>query len=485
MRRFKTLALAALVGAGVIVPLFGDPRSSPVSHAEWARLLLRALELNDTVALSSQAGQAFSVLSWKSSLAYPGDRFMRADGVEVVKEGDVRRIVARAELAEASYSLSVVRQGDYRLRVKIAGDPANPAEAELMRFGSTDPMRSYTVVPSSVEAWLDVGTMHLDPGTYTASFSLPQGSSLANVEIAPPCLTPVEPTGGWRAAAITQTEDIAVTALRAIDQEHELPLADAPFEFTAGDFQADESVKSAAESGDEPAAAGMWLKSGEQGAQAILFVDVPEDGIYSLSQLSLNTGGTSWMADACRKAVVCPKEDEGQSRLEWNPVMTAPFTKGRHFFSVTLGKDSKIARVRFERKKDGPQDYLGTLRRLGFDPGPSGQAVGRNKAVDAMNWIQEHNPLRGQRAFCGEIEVPSRLIATGEQPAPPVAQAQTANPPAGGGPPPFEPIPIVLPSPEFPSPPPPPTPPPSPSPSPTPTPCQPPATTTVPNPCPS
>ena len=46
----RTLALAGVVAGAALLPLFGDPNASVVSHAEWARLLLRGLDLLDPAA---------------------------------------------------------------------------------------------------------------------------------------------------------------------------------------------------------------------------------------------------------------------------------------------------------------------------------------------------------------------------------------------------------------------------------------------------
>jgi len=52
---------------------------------------------------------------------------------------------------------------------------------------------------------------------------LPEGASLASIEIAPPCLNPVEPVGGWRTEATTTVRDVAVTLLKAVDLNTEIP----------------------------------------------------------------------------------------------------------------------------------------------------------------------------------------------------------------------------------------------------------------------
>ncbi len=57
------------------------------------------------------------------------------------------------------------------------------------------------------------------------------------MEIAPPCVNAIEPPGGWSPTAVTTTQDLAVTALKAIDIEHELPPAATRIEITGDQFQ--------------------------------------------------------------------------------------------------------------------------------------------------------------------------------------------------------------------------------------------------------
>src|SRR6267142_1939112 len=76
----KALGLAAVVTvAAVMVPLYGDTRSSSVEHGEWARMLLRGLDMERTVKPASPDAQLFSVLSWKNSLAFHADAYLRGD----------------------------------------------------------------------------------------------------------------------------------------------------------------------------------------------------------------------------------------------------------------------------------------------------------------------------------------------------------------------------------------------------------------------
>ena len=79
----RTLLLGGVVAAAALLPLFGDPTGATVSHAEWARYLLRGLDLLDpSVRVGEQASVAFGILSGRDSLSFRGDRYVSARGVD-------------------------------------------------------------------------------------------------------------------------------------------------------------------------------------------------------------------------------------------------------------------------------------------------------------------------------------------------------------------------------------------------------------------
>lgn len=436
--RIKSIALTAVVAAAVLVPLYGDPRSIPVTHPEWARMLLRALELSDVVPLGGQASQAFAALSWKNSLAYPADRYARGDGVQVVDEGGVRFVTATGAPGEVAYPLAVVRGGSYRVRVRIKGDPSTPATAEIRRVGDVLPMgEPFSIRPSSISSWVDAGATHLDPGAYYAVVVLPHGTSLEHVEVAPPCVASIEPPGGWKPTAILETGDVAVTTIKAIDKESELPPADTPTEVAGSSFQAAGSVVTMASAGGATGLEEAWLRAGTGGVQAVAFVDLPEAGLYTVSTFGIEGGGQSWLADACQKAVVCASQAAADDKTEpaWRALMTGEFTGGRHFFSVTLGSGAAVGRLRLERKKDSPADYVATLKRLGFDPGPEG-TIARNKAVDAMNFIQQRRADLVGRP-CGDPTEQEKTLVAGAGPGGQEIRPEVTTVRGPGLPPPF------------------------------------------------
>jgi hypothetical protein len=438
----KTAGLLAIVAAAVMVPLYGEVGRGPVTHPEWARMVLRGLELEDDLPPDAAARLVFSTLSWKQSLAYPADRYLRARGIEVVGPAGAREVVAANGSAEVAYPLTVVRAGDYRLRLEMAGDPARPAGADITPTGDVQPLRAFSVVPPAVAGWVDVGTTHLDPGGYSAAVMLPPGSTLHRLEVAPRCLAAVEPVGGWHDGAVASTDDVAVTTLQALDLVGELPPAAAAIEFVASDFRVTSSATMAAVPSNED---GLWLRAGPRGVQALLVVDLPDAGLYTLSTFGLPSAAQGWLVDSCQKTILCPRPAAGPAGPTWRPVTTAAFTAGRHSFVVTLPPGAALGRARLERKKDATTDYVSTLRRLGFDAGALGP-VTRDRAVAAMEFLRDRR--RGlEHSACGDLLPPETLEAGLAEPALPAGPTRpivAGQPPGGVG--------VPLPNPPVPTP---------------------------------
>jgi hypothetical protein len=411
----KTAGLVGVVVAAALIPLYGDPRPTAVSHAEWARLLLRGLDLLEPVArLGDEASVAFRALSGRDSLSLRSDRYIQGRGVEALGEAADRRVRASATVGELRYAMAVARPGEYRLRLRLAGDPGTPAEAEVASVGA-GPKQTFSVVPGALPGWVDAGAVRLTPGAYTASVLLPKGAELQWIELAPPCVNAIEPRGGWKAAAVARTDDVALTVLRALDQENELPPAAPPIELLGSDFQLEEPSGVAIPVGLSDGA----LRAGPRGAKAVVMAELPEPGLYVLSFFGTKGGGQSWGADRCRRAVLCP---EVESVAKWHTILSGEFSSGWHTFAVVLGAGSAVERLRLERKKDSAADYVATLRRLGLELGPDGP-VARERADEAWQFVRGRR-ASGVEQSCGEVVLRDTLVASA---------GPAAGPPPGGG----------------------------------------------------
>jgi hypothetical protein len=248
----------------------------------------------------------------------------------------------------------------------------------------------------------------------------------------------IEPLPGWKPTAVASTEDVAVTALRALDLEPELPPAAPPIVLSGSDLRVEEPAAVAIPAALSPLEE-RELKAGAGWLRAVAVVTIPEPGTYTLSVFGMLGAGQRWEADACRRSILCPSEGAG---ARWRPVLTGVFGGGRHSFSVTLGPGASVGSLRLERKKASAADYLATLRRLGFEPGPDGP-ITRDKAVEARSFIEHRRALR-EAATCGDIVRPGVLAANVALAEPPIAAGVPARGSAGPVQPPLAP-PVVPP----------------------------------------
>jgi hypothetical protein len=376
-RRLPPL-LALLTAALALVPQQGDPGPDPVSHPEWARMMLHGLDLDEALDFVGSAARAFAALSWRQSAWLDATQHLpqSAHGV-VLERGTPVLLRAGPDTGEVSFPVTVARPGEYRVRVRMAGEPSRPATVEVapLKGGRG---RSVILAAPAVPEWIEApNPIRLHPGAYRATFALPRGAALETLELVPQCIAPIEPLGGWQRNHVLDAEDLAVTLLKAADRERELPPADVPIETAAGETRGE---------ADRPASA--RLTGGTGGGRTVFEIEVPVDGLYALSAFGVRAAGQRWAADDCRTAVTCPVP----SRLpSWSPVMTAPFSAGRHRLTVDIGRGDSVDRVRLERLKGAGPDYVDAVRRMGFDPGEG--PVSRPKAEEALAWLRKRHRI--------------------------------------------------------------------------------------------
>jgi hypothetical protein len=121
----------------------------------------------------------------------------------------------------------------------------------------------------------------------------------------------------------------------------------------------------------------------------------------------------------------------------WRAILTQSFSSGRHTLLVSLGDGATLERVRIERKKASPRDYVATLERIGFDPGPDG-AVSPETAIAAMRFISDKRQEERHR-LCGDTVIVDETPRLPPPPTGEVAEARPPGPPATLVPPPIGP----------------------------------------------
>ena len=410
----KLVGSLALIAAVALVPRGASAASDPIAHPDWARMMLRGLGLEEALVFADTPPRVFAVLSWKQSGWIDATQFIPFSdhGVEL-EPGTPSLLRARAELGEVSFPVTVARAGEYSLRVRMAGEPTPPATVEVVPLEGGDAKGLVTLVPAATRGWVEAPKpLRLSPGAYRATLALPRGGVFERLELAPRCVAPIEPLGGWVTEDIVDAEDLAVTLIRAVRRQRELAAWDEPIEAELDEFLAEEG---------RPGRAAR-MEGGTAGAQATVSVEVPVSGLFSLSTFGLRTAGQRWAADDCRIAVTCPLPSRVPS---WSVVMTLPLAAGRHRFTVDLGPGDAVDRVRLERRRDRGADYVEAIRGMGFDPGEG--PVSLEKAEEALEWLEKRH----------RIELGETCFVMGEGPAvelfaldPPSFEDPVAEPPS-------------------------------------------------------
>ena len=381
IKKYRALWVVAALSVVALVPLYGDPRRSPVTHSEWARMMMRSLGFEDNLKAVENAEDIFTALAWKDQRNLVASEYKR--GTAVTNRGDF--VNTGTEIGETAYDLPVIRTGDYNIRLSLKGGPETPFQVEIRKDGQVDAVATFKPTGSGAEDYVsvDLGWVKLEPGNHTLSVILPPGTSLESIQISPPCLSPIEPIGGWRASALTTDEDLAVTMLQALDLESELPPADDPIEARAGGFDILAPESRMTEGGNE--ADDFQLTATFEGLHAIVYVDIPIAGLYTVTALTTTGDGQTWIADSCRRADVCPTPDPAP---KWRTLLTSEFNVGRHSFAVLLTNGASVGKIRLQRLKTAPEDYVAALDRVGFRVGSKGP-ISRDKAREAMEWLRD------------------------------------------------------------------------------------------------
>ena len=218
-------------------------------------------------------------------------------------------------------------------------------------------LRRFALAAKPAVGWVDAGLVHLDQGAYEPRCSCPRAATLEYLELAPPCVHPIEPRGGWKPSAVATTEDVAVTVLQALDLESELPPRATPLEFRGSELRLEE--------GEQRRRGGRTggFRGGPRGARVLLLADIPRDGLYTLSFFGVRAGGQRWLADGCRTRVVCPSPDPTPG---WHVDPLGRAQQG----PARLRGDARARHARRAAAAGAEEGRPGGLRRDGRAPGP-------------------------------------------------------------------------------------------------------------------
>lgn len=389
-RRFQLTAGAVCALALGLLINYGVAQSSIVTQAEWAVYMAQGLGLDWNLPSNAKSNDYLARLHWTNSVQFDASHMLEGSTATRQGDGSVRGLPTGP--TEALYEVATLRAGDYGFRVKLVG-------SGMLRIED----RVFDVYqPDAEPKWVDVDRVPLGPGPHDFSLMLSGETMAQQLSVTPPCMLPVEPTGGWNPLDALSVDEMAVTLAKALDLEKDLPTIGDPIRVRGEEFTKtlvypfDEEVM---DSGSEDP---FWLTSGGSIVTAVAKFTVPEAGVYSLETRYLSPRPIRWNMDRCLRVVTCPVVPSQMGRRR---TLAMELEAGEHSLEVTLPPGAKLDRVDVQRRDGNIEEYIRVVEDEGFKLGPPDELVRRRDALSAAR------RLRNQFQKLAEARCDDTLVA--------------------------------------------------------------------------
>lgn len=375
-RLHRAATVVAVLGLFGLALGYGVAQSTVVTQAEWAVYMAQGLGLDWNLPPNAKSNHYLARLDWTNSIQFQASQMLEGSTATLREDGSV---VNEGEApSEALYEVSTLRAGDYGFRVKLGGGGA------VLKVSD----RAFELFqPGESPRWVDLDSVPLDPGEHPMSLMLIDGARAESLGVTPPCMTPVEPSGGWTPLEPLTFHQMAVTLAKALDLERDLPELGEPVTLRGEDFRKtlvypydDEIVDVSAD--NDP----YWLSSGGSIVTAVVSFDVPETAVYSVETRYLSARPIRWAMDSCLRVVTCPVT---ASQIGRRRSLAVELEAGEHVLEVTLPPGAKLDRVEVQRRDGSPEEYLRVAADQGFKLGRAEDTVRRRDALRAARRLRD------------------------------------------------------------------------------------------------
>ena len=352
--------------AGIVLSVIGllglaYAQATVVTQAEWAVYMTQGLGLDWNLPENAKSNHYLERLDWTNSIEFQAAQMLDGSTATPLEDGFVQS--EPGEPSEALYQVATLRAGDYGFRVKLGGGGA------VLKVSD----QAYEMFQPDMPArWVDLDRVPLNPGEHPLSLMLIDGARAESLGVTPPCMTPVEPTGGWTPLDPLTFHDMAVTLAKALDLERNLPELGDPISIRGEEFRKtliypfDDELADVFE--DDP----YWLSSGGSIIIAVVRFEVPEDGIYSIETRYISPQPVRWAMDSCLRVVTCPIT---ASQIGRRRSLALELDAGEHVLEVTLPPGAKLDRVDVQRRDGSSEEYVRIVEDEGFKLGNSEDIV--------------------------------------------------------------------------------------------------------------
>jgi hypothetical protein len=374
----RRMRLAGAIGSALAVLGvalgYGVAQSTVVTQAEWAVYLAQGLGLDWNLPPNAKSNHYLARLEWSKSIEFQAAQMLEGSTASPSPDGSIQSTLGSP--AEALYEIAMLRAGDYAFRVKLSGGVA------LLKVAD----HTYEVYqPEASARWVDLDRVRLSPGSHRVSLMLPEGTRADALGVTPPCLLPIEPTGGWQPLEPLRFEEMAVTLAKALDLEQNLPALGEPITIRGEAF-----ARTLTFPYEEETAAveneRFWLSTGGSIVTAVARFQVPEAGLYSIEARYLSERPVRWNMDSCLRVITCPVTPAQAGRRR---SIALPLEAGEHEIEVTLGPRSKLDRIEVQRRDGSTEAYIGVVEDEGFKMGEPEDDVLRRDALSAARRLRD------------------------------------------------------------------------------------------------
>lgn len=371
-RAGTVLAVLGLLGLALG---YGVAQSTTVTQAEWAVYMAQGLGLDWNLPENAKSNHYLERLDWTNGIEFQASQMLDGSTATASADGSVQSGIGTP--SEALYQVATLRAGDYGFRVKLGGGGA------VLKVSD----HAYELFqPDTAPRWVDLDRVPLDPGEHPMSLMLIDGARAESLGVTPPCMAPVQPTGGWTPLEPLTFTEMAVTLAKALDLERNLPEMGEPITIRGEDFRKtivypyDAALEDTSD--DEP----YWLSSGGSIVGAVVSFQVPEDGVYSIETRYLSPRPIRWAMDSCLRVVTCPVT---ASQIGRRRSLALELDAGEHTLEVTLPPGAKLDRVDVQRRDGSPDEYLAAVEDEGFKLGKADEDVKRRDALRAARRLRD------------------------------------------------------------------------------------------------
>ncbi len=376
VRYRRAAALIVMVGGLIAAVGYGVAQTNIVTQAEWAVYVVRALELDWSLPSNAKSYHYIDRLNWGSSIDFSALHLQEGSSpfLRAVTDGDPNFVQAESPAAEAFYRVNTHRPGDYAFRVRLAGGGA-VVKIKNTVFEVFQPDQDFR--------WVDLSKITLNPGKHSLSLLFSEGTRAQSIGVTPPCLTPVEPLGGWDPLAALTYGDLAVTVAKALDLEHDLPAIGPEITLKGEDFTPTLRIPLEGEGEEVPEEPPepFWLSSGDAILSAQITFDVAERGFFTLEARYLSPNSIRWIINGCLRAITCPVSSiRGQRGTK---IIAIELNAGTHTLEVTLPPNASLDKVIVQQRDPGIEEYLGIVADEGIRVGDAQEGVPRRRAISA------------------------------------------------------------------------------------------------------